>query len=74
MMTAIQYLRSLHEVCHFQTNGRGTGPASNSELGRWLNEKAVRINGKPIAAMDPVPYPIVSVVLFPKADRRCTLL
>lgn len=74
MITAIQWLRALHEVCHFQTNGRGTGTASNSELGRWLNDKAVRINGKPIAAMDPIPYPIVSVVLFPKSERRTTLL
>jgi hypothetical protein len=74
-MTGIQYLRSLHEVCCFQTTERGTGPATNSELGRWLKSRALHINGKPIAPTEEIQFPIVSVVIFPSAKRRrCTLL
>lgn len=73
-MNAIQYLRSLHEVCVFQTQGRGVGPASNSELGRWLKDKALHINGLSIAPTDKMPYPIKSVVLFPNSRKRRTTL
>ena len=75
-MTGIQYLRSLHEVCCFQsTEKRGTGPASNSELGRWLKSKSLHVNGKAIAPGDKIEYPVVSVVLFPKSKTaRTTLL
>lgn len=75
MMTAIQYLRSLHEVCVFQTQERGVGPASNSELGRWLKSKALHINGQALGPTEKIPYPIKSVVLFPNSrKRRATLL
>jgi hypothetical protein len=75
-MTGIQYLRSLHEVCCFQsTGGARTGPASNSELGRWLKDKVLQINGKSVGPKDEIEFPITSVVLFPNArKRRCTLL
>jgi hypothetical protein len=75
MITAIQYLRSLNEVCQFHTNGQGYKKASNSELGRWLKDKSVRINGLALGPMDPIPLPITSVVLFPKSpQRKCTIL
>jgi hypothetical protein len=75
MMTGIQYLKSLHEICAFQSHHHGTGKASNSELTRWLRDKSLRINGKPIGPTEPIPFPITSVVLFPKSrEKRCTLL
>jgi hypothetical protein len=74
-MTGIQYLRTLHEVCAFQSQERGPGVASGSELGRWLKSKSLHINGKPIGPQDPIPFPITNVVLFPNSKRRrCTLL
>ncbi|QBQ74751.1 hypothetical protein BcepSauron_371 [Burkholderia phage BcepSauron] len=75
-MKAIDYLKSLHEVCAFQsTERRGTGPASNSELGRWLKSGALHVNGKAYGPMDKIEFPITSVVLFPKSKRsRSTLL
>lgn len=74
MMTGIEYLRSLHEVCYFQTREKGTGLASNSELGRWLKDKALRINGQPVGPMEQIPAPITSVVLFPKSNQRRTTI
>jgi len=66
MMTCMQWLRSLHDVCQFQKQS-GIGVASGSELKRWLEGKSVHINGKAVAPGDPIPVPIRSVVLFPKS-------
>jgi hypothetical protein len=73
-MTAIQYLRSLHEVCVFQTQERGVGPATNSELGRWLKSKALQINGVALGPTDRISFPIQSVVLFPNSRKKRTTL
>jgi hypothetical protein len=73
-MTALQYLRSLNEVCVFQTRERGVGPASNSELARWLKDKAMHINGVALAPADKIPYPVKSVVLFPNSRKKRTTL
>lgn len=73
-MLAIHYMRSLHEVCVFQTQEKGVGPATSSELTRWLKSKALHINGKAIAPTDKIPYPIKSVVLFPNSRKKLTTL
>lgn len=60
-------LRSLHETCHFQTReGKKVGRASTSELKRWIQNKAVLINGEPVEWSEELDYPILSLVLFPK--------
>ncbi len=62
-----QFLRELHEVCHFQTReGKKVGRASSSELKRWIQNRAVVVNGEPVAWDEPVDFPIFSFVLFPK--------
>lgn len=67
-MTAINFLKSLHSEFRFHTKeGNGCGVASNSELVRWIKNKAVIINGKAIS--DPneiISFPLGSIVLFPK--------
>lgn len=73
MITGIKYLRSLHEVCMFQSQER-PGVATNSELGRWLKSKALIINGKSIAPTEAIPLPIHSVVLFPNSRKKRTTL
>lgn len=46
-MTAWEFLRDLHIVCKFQTReGKKVGVASNSELKRWIQNKALIINVK----------------------------
>lgn len=66
-MNAWMFLRSLHEVCSFQTReGTKVGKASSSELKRWIQNKALIINGETIAWDELMDFPIFSVVLFPK--------
>lgn len=66
-ITAWMFLRELHSICHFQTReGKKVGLVSNSELKRWLQNKAVIINGESIAWDELIDFPIISVVLFPK--------
>jgi len=45
------------------------GKATNSELKRWLQNKAVQINGERPKFDDEVDFPIASMVLFPKKNR-----
>jgi hypothetical protein len=58
--------------CVFWSIERPATPASNSELRRWFNNKAVIINGS-ACAMDDEFEEITSVVLFPNGKRKCTL-
>lgn len=68
--TGLSYLLSLHEVCVFQTReGARVGPASNSEMRRWLKNSVLRINGKVIGWDEVIDYPIHSVTLFSKANK-----
>lgn len=65
--TAWQWLRDLHEVCQFQTReGKRVGKASGSELKRWIQNKAVVVNGETLLWDEKIDFPIISVVLFPK--------
>jgi hypothetical protein len=66
-MTAFEFLKELHTVCHFQTReGRKVGKASSNELKRWFDNGAVVINGKRVGWRNEVAFPITSMVLFPK--------
>lgn len=66
-MNAWQWLIDLHSVCHFQTReGKKVGKASNSELKRWFQNKAVLVNGEAINWDEGMDFPVFSVVLFPK--------
>ena len=66
-ITAWGLLRDLHQVCIFTSREKpGTGVATNSELKRWINNKALIINGETVTWDEPIDFPIISVVLFPK--------
>lgn len=66
-MNAWQFLRDLDTVCQFQTReGKRVGKASASELKRWLQNGAMVVNGEKVAWDEPMDFPIISVVLFPK--------
>lgn len=64
-MTAWEFLRDLHKVCHFQSRER-TGDASNSELKRWIQSQSLVINAERVTWDEPMDFPLISVVLFPK--------
>lgn len=71
-MTAFEFLKSLHEVCHFQTReGKKYGPPSKSEMRRWITQGALEVNGEKVSIDEVLDFPINSVVLFPK--HRITL-
>lgn len=66
-MTSWEFLRSLHEVCHFQTReGAKVGRASTSELKRWIDNGALLINGERAASRELLDFPVFSVTLFPR--------
>lgn len=45
---------------------------TRSEIRRWLDQKAVRINGTFPNSKDMVTYPITDLVFFPKSAKRKT--
>lgn len=74
-MTGLDYILSLNEVCQFHSTERPPEKASKSELRRLLDQSALRINGKVVKSKDKIEFPITSVVLFPKSDKkRITIL
>ena len=74
-LTAWQFLRELHKVCHFQTReGKKVGNVSASELKRLIQNKAVHANGEALIWDEPMDFPITSLVMFPNNEnKRCTL-
>jgi hypothetical protein len=74
-MTGLEYILSLNEVCQFHSTERPPEKASKSELRRLLDQSSLRINGKVVRSKDEVEFPIVSVILFPKSEKkRITIL
>lgn len=68
-MTVWEFLIDLHKHCHFQTKeGKLVGRASNSELKRWCNNKAIIINGKQVKYDDVIDYDINTFVMFTKKN------
>lgn len=51
-----------------------TGKATNSEKRRWLQNKAVIINGERPGPDDSITYPITELVFFPKGKRKTTMM
>lgn len=47
---------------------------SNSQVRRWIEEKAVVINAEHCTWSEEIDFPVISVVLFPKSTKRVTLL
>lgn len=74
-MRTIDFLMSLHDVCHFQTReGAKIGKASNSEMRRWIRNGVLTINGEKITAEEAdIPMPVESCWLFTK-QKRITIL
>jgi hypothetical protein len=64
-MNAWMWLRSMHQICHFQTReGKKVGRATNSELKRWLSNGALKINNEPVLWNEEMDFNMFSVRLF----------
>ena len=71
-MTAWEFLRSLHEVCHFHSRERPGREASMSELKRWCS--SLRINTEQVSWNEDISDIVFfSVTLF-KNEQRITLM
>lgn len=70
-MTAWDFLKDLNKVCFFMSKER-PGRATNSELKRWCQNKALCINGIRPKFDAEIEFPITSMYLFPK--RKVTLM
>lgn len=70
-MTVIEWLA---ETCRFVWSRERNGFATKSEMRRWCRSNSVRINGEPLRETDTMPFPISSLVLFPKSNHRITML
>ncbi len=44
--------------------------ASNSAVRRWVEQGAVRFNGKILKPAQVIDFPVLSIVLFPKSDTQ----
>ena len=67
-MTAWDFLKDLNTVCSFMSR-EGAGKATNLELKRWLQNKAILINGTRPNWDDVLSFPIESLVMFPKKNK-----
>ena len=52
--------------------GKHLGQPSNGEVKRWLENKAVKINGKFPLPNDNIYHPIKELVFFPNGKRKTT--
>lgn len=71
-MKAWDFLCSIPHV-PMQFNGDHPVKASNSERKRWLQNKAVVINGIRPNWDDEIEFPVTQLVFFPKSDKRTTM-
>jgi len=72
-MNAWTFLTTLNTVCHFTSRERTPQQATNSELKRWCQNKAVEIDGRRVGWDEEILFPISRVVLFPKSKTKVTL-
>jgi hypothetical protein len=68
-VTALEFVMRIHNAGTGFWSRELKGPASNSEVRRWLDNSAVRFNGKAMKPKEMLDFPLHSVVLFPKANR-----
>ena len=72
-MNAHQFLCSLAHVPMW-LNGNKPMVAGSGQRKRWLQDRAVVINGMRPGPDDEIIFPITQLVFFPKSEeRRCTM-
>ena len=71
IMTAYDWLNSLPWI-PVSIEGRNVKRPSKSEVGRWLDNRAVIVNGE-AAKRDTLIEEVRSLVFFPKGKRRTTM-
>lgn len=72
-MTAYEFLKTFPYLPS-SAEGRYGGRPSNSEVRRWLINRAVIINKKVPQPNDKVNFPIKRLIFFPKGKRKTTMM
>lgn len=73
-LSVLQFMVRLNTMSVFW-NSEENKPASNSVLRRWIEQGAIVFNGEKMQPHDPLDFPIFSLVMFPKSNKkRCTLV
>ena len=73
-MKAIEFLKSLPRSWLPRSLDNGIREPSNSQLFRWLKDKAVIINSKTPLPLEEIDLPINELVFFPSSKRRTTII
>lgn len=71
-VTAYEWLMRQGKAGFWDTSEKK--PASNSTLRRYIEQGAIRFNGKVVKPNDLLDFPILSVVVFPKSEKQYTTL
>lgn len=77
--TALAWLNSLRPALPLSieqppTKDNPAQPMSNGELKRHMQQGGVLVNGERIAPDEVIDFPVFSLVFFPKASKRTTLV
>lgn len=72
-MKLLDLLVELDKLCRFRST-EGKAELSKSELKRWFDKGSVLINGEKAKWDEPFDFPVFSMVLHPKGERKCSLL
>jgi hypothetical protein len=48
--------------------------ASKSAARRWISNGSVKVNGESVSLDELINFPVFSIIVFPKSNRRVTLL
>jgi hypothetical protein len=77
--TALAWLNSLRPALPLSieqppTKENPAQPMSNGELKRHMQQGGVLVNGEKVAPDELIDFPVFSLVFFPKAGKRTTLV
>ncbi|QDH83694.1 hypothetical protein [Achromobacter phage Motura] len=72
-MKARDWLAELNKQCQFGSREQRGKKVTRAELQRWLDQKAVLINGETVKQDEELDFPIISVVLHPASKHRTTI-
>jgi hypothetical protein len=79
MQTALQWLNSLRPALPLSIENppskeKSAQPMSNGELRRHMWQGGVLVNAERITPDEPMDFPVISLVFFPKSKARRTTL
>ena len=72
-MIALQFLKNLGTALPLSDVKNQDGshkPMSNSEIGRLCEQRAVLFNGETVKFDGEIDFPVFSLVVWPKSDKR----